>query len=263
MVNDKFSDFKPSNNEEKNQINLLDPDKMPNHIAVIMDGNGRWAKSKGFLDRIIGHKEGTKSVNRIVTACAQLHISALTLFAFSMENWNRPKKEINALMNLLEEYLIKERPTLKKNNVSLIASGRLDMLPKKTISILNETIDITKNNKGLKLNLALSYGGRTEIIDAALKLYDDLLKKKIDINNINERSFSKYFYQPDIHDPDLLIRTSGELRVSNFLLWQIAYTEIYITPVLWPDFSVLELLKAINDYQKRDRRFGRVSSSEV
>lgn len=258
----KFPNYSPASSEEELFIKNIDPKKMPSHIAIIMDGNGRWAKQHGFVSRIIGHRNGTKSVRRIVTACAELGIKALSLYAFSMENWNRPKSEVYKLMELLNDYLINERSTLMQNNVSLIASGRLEMLPDKIGKTLFETIELSKNNSGLKLNLALSYGGRAEIIDAVKKIADSAVNKRIDPAHIDEETFSKYLYHPELPEPDLLIRTSGELRVSNFLLWQIAYAEIYITPVLWPDFSTLDLLKAIEDYQKRDRRFGKVKTSE-
>lgn len=228
---------------------MLDKEKLPKHIAIVMDGNGRWAKKKN-LPRIEGHKEGIKSVRSVVKACVQIGIKYLSLFAFSTENWKRPKEEVNALMELLKFYLEKELPTMKKNNISFKAIGRLNELDKEIQKKLKFTEEETKKNTGLKLILALNYSGRAEIIDAI----NEILKKNE--KSINEKNFLNYLYAPDVPEPDLLIRTSGEMRISNFYLWQIAYTEIYITKVLWPDFRKKHLIKAIKSFQKRERRFG-------
>jgi len=238
--------------EEYKILSEIDPDNLPRHIAIIMDGNGRWAAKRG-LPRIAGHRAGIEAVREVVEACARLKIEVLTLYAFSVENWRRPKDEINALWDLLTEYLAREERTLLENNILLRAIGRLEELPEKVKESIKETMRKTANNSGLKLLVALNYGGRAEIIDAAKKLCRLAKGKNIDIN---EETFSSFLYTEGIPDPDLLIRTSGELRVSNFLLWQIAYTEFWITETLWPDYTKKELFRAIRDYQKRERRFG-------
>ena len=228
---------------------ILDKSKLPKHIAIIMDGNGRWAKKKR-LPRIMGHRAGAKTVKEIVTVCAEWNIKFLTLYAFSAENWTRPKVEINALMRLLKRYLIKEYKNLQKNNIKLTAIGRIEELPDFAKAELKKVIKLTSSNTGLNLNLALNYGGRAEIVDAI----NLIIREKL--SNINEEIFSKYLYTNGLPEPDLLIRTSGEMRISNFMLWQSAYTEIWITKTFWPDFRKKDLLKAILDFQKRDRRFG-------
>ncbi|MFP4382125.1 MAG: polyprenyl diphosphate synthase [Candidatus Sumerlaeia bacterium] len=238
----------------------LNREKMPGHIAIIMDGNGRWAKEHGFRRRAKGHEAGITSVQEAVENCARLQINALTLYAFSRENWQRPKEEINALMRFLRKFLIDERPRIEKHDIRLIASGSLDDLPEAPREALDETMRLSKDNKGMTLNLALSYSGRQEIVDAAKKLAGRVRAGQLEPENIDIGMFGEELYSPDIGDPDLLIRTSGEFRISNFLLWELAYTEIHITPVLWPDFRKVHLLEAILDYQKRDRRFGKVSS---
>ncbi len=220
-----------------------------------MDGNGRWAQRRG-LPRWAGHKAGTKSVRVVVEACRELGIEVLTLYAFSIENWKRPKKEVNLLMNHLKEFLEKEKDALNRNDIRLTAIGRLEELPESVRQKLEETIEATKANRGLILNLALSYGGRQEIVDATRRIAEDIVKRRQSPSQIDEQIFSKYLYTADLPDPDLLIRTSGELRVSNFLLWQISYTEVYITPKHWPDFRKRDLIKAIGEYGKRQRRFG-------
>ncbi len=227
-------------------------ENIPEHIAIIMDGNGRWAKQRS-LPRIAGHREGINSVREIVQTCGEIGVKILTLYTFSSENWRRPRQEVSALMRLLLVTINREVEELNRKNVRLMVIGDINALPEKPRSGILAGIERLKSNTGLILNLALSYGGRQEIIEAVKKIC------KEGKNNITEREFSKYLYTADIPDPDLLIRTSGELRLSNFLLWQLAYTEIYITDVLWPDFRREELLKAIRDYQKRERRFGRVS----
>lgn len=229
----------------------IDKNKVPKHIAIIMDGNGRWAKKRG-LPRVVGHRKGVKVVKEIVRACGKLDIKVLTLYAFSVENWKRPKFEVNALMNLLKIYLRKELEELMDNNVKMIATGRIDELPKTALEELKYAIKKTSLNTGLILNLAINYGGRTEIVDAV----KEIVNNKVDCNDINENLFSKYLYTADLSEPDLLIRTSGEMRISNFMLWQIAYTEIWVTDILWPDFKPKHLVEAIKNYQTRERRFG-------
>lgn len=230
---------------------MIEKRKMPEHIAIIMDGNGRWAKQKN-LPRIEGHRAAIEAVRATVEAAAKLKIKYLTLFAFSTENWKRPKEEVKALMELLKIYLDKELPTMQKNNISFNFIGRIEELEKTVQDKLKYTKKMTKNNKGLKLYLALNYSGRAEILDAIKKLLKNKAKK------IDENIFSKYLYDPKLPEPDLLIRTSGEMRISNFFLWQLAYTEIHITNVLWPDFRKKDLMGAIKDFQKRERRFGGV-----
>jgi undecaprenyl diphosphate synthase len=236
----------------------IDKEKLPRHIAIIMDGNGRWAK-KQSLNRISGHIKGVDAVREAVTACRELGIKVLTLYALSTENLRRPKDEVTALMGLLKDYLLKEREEMIKNNIRLCAIGRLEDLPLDVQDILQETIQKTQKCDGMILNLALSYGGRSEILHAIHGIISDLQKGKIRPEEINVQRFSQYLWTWGIPDPDLLIRTSGEFRISNFLLWQIAYTELYITETLWPDFDRKELLKAIADYQSRERRFGLTS----
>ncbi len=236
----------------------IDKEKLPRHIAIIMDGNGRWAKKKN-LNRISGHIKGVDAVREIVTACRELGIKVLTLYAFSIENWRRPKDEVAALMGLLMEYLFKEREEMVQNNIRLSAIGRIEDLPLEVQNTLRETSKKTEQCDGMILNLALSYGGRSEILHAVQGILSDFKKGKIKPEEINLQRFSQYLWTRGIPDPDLLIRTSGEFRISNFLLWQIAYTELYVTETLWPDFDRKELLKAIADYQSRERRFGLTS----
>lgn len=245
---------------EKNRLGMeaIDRENLPHHIAVIMDGNGRWAKKK-MLNRISGHIKGIDTVKEVVRTCRELGIKILTLYAFSVENWKRPKEEVSALMGLLKEYLQKETAEMLKNNIRLCALGRLQDLPPDVQSILSETIKKTEHCEGMILNLALSYGGRSEILHAVQALLLDVQKGKITSEEITFQRFSKYLWTQGSPDPDLLIRTSGEFRISNFLLWQIAYTELYVTDTLWPDFDKSELLKAIADYQSRERRFGMTS----
>jgi len=236
----------------------IDKEKLPRHIAIIMDGNGRWAKKKS-LNRISGHIKGVDTVREVVTACRELGVKVLTLYAFSIENWRRPKDEVTALMALLKEYLLKEREEMIQNNIRLRAIGRLEDLPLDVQDTLRETMKKTEHCNGMTLNLALSYGGRSEILHAVQGIISDFKKGQINPHEINLQRFSQYLWTWGIPDPDLLIRTSGEFRISNFLLWQIAYTELYVTETLWPDFDRKELLKAIADYQSRERRFGLTS----
>jgi undecaprenyl diphosphate synthase len=233
----------------------LDSKKLPQHIAVIMDGNGRWAREKG-RPRIFGHRAGIESVRDIVKACSQIGIEYLTLYTFSRENWKRPKTEVSSLMKMLRDLLRKEVRELDENDVRIAAIGRISDLPDFVQAELSRAIEKTRDNKGLTLVLALSYGGRAEIADAASKIAKEAYEHRLEPEKIDEELFAQYLYAPDIPEPDLLIRTSGELRVSNFLLWEIAYSEIWVTDLLWPDFRRSELFKAIADYQKRERRFG-------
>jgi undecaprenyl diphosphate synthase len=228
---------------------------IPRHIAIIMDGNGRWAKERG-LPRIKGHEEGAKAVRACVEGCGELKVEFLTLYAFSAENWQRPKNEVFALMRLLERFLKEKTAELVENNVRLQAIGRLTELPEACQQQLHKSIEQTAENNGLTLILALSYGGRLEIIDGIKSLLHEIALGHIDPAMIDVEMFSKHLYTRYYPDPDLLIRTSGEMRISNFLLWQIAYAELYVTDTLWPDFRRADLLHAILDYQKRDRRFG-------
>jgi len=236
----------------------IDKEKLPRHIAIIMDGNGRWAKKKN-LNRISGHIKGVDAVREIVTACRELGIKVLTLYAFSVENWRRPKEEVMALMGLLKEYLMKETEEMLQNNIRLSAIGRLEDLPLDVQNTLQETMKKTEQCNGMILNLALSYGGRSEILHAVQGILSDYQNGKIKPDEINVQRFSRYLWTRGIPEPDLLIRTSGEYRISNFFLWQIAYTELYVAETLWPDFDRKELLKAIADYQSRERRFGLTS----
>lgn len=243
---------------ERLKQTILKRGKLPLHIAIIMDGNGRWAKKRG-LPRIAGHRAGVKAVKRIVRVAGEIGIKYLTLYTFSVENWKRPKEEVSAIMKLLEQTTRREIDELDKNNVRLITTGRIEELSPRRRNILEKATQRTKDNSGLTLNLALSYSGRIEILDAVKKLAGDVKQDKLKIKNIDENLFSKYLYTKDLPDPDLLIRTSGEMRISNFLLWQTSYTELFITQVLWPDFSVEDFYRAILDYQERERRFGRVN----
>jgi undecaprenyl diphosphate synthase len=233
--------------------------KCPRHVAIIMDGNGRWAGKRG-LPRTSGHSAGVKSVRKVVEAASEVGVEYLTLYTFSIENWNRPKDEVASLMELLSRTTLEELDDLMENNVRLIATGRIDELPVIRRRVLKSAIKKTSRNTGLTLNLALNYGGRTEIIDAVQKVIKDIQKGKLAPKSIDIDKFSSYLYTAGLPDPDLLIRTSGEMRLSNFLIWQTSYTEIYITETLWPDFDKADFLAALQDYIKRDRRFGRVNS---
>lgn len=232
--------------------------EIPKHIAIIMDGNGRWAKQLGE-SRIFGHRQGVNSVRDTVEACGQIGVKFLTLYTFSTENWKRPKNEVTVLMKLLIKALKDETDRLHQNNVRLIATGNLYKLPDRVHKELLDAMEKTKDNKLMTLNLALSYSGRWDIINATKKLMQDYKSGKVDIEDINDNLFSEYLVTKNIPDPDLMIRTGGEYRISNFLLWQLAYTEIYIDSVFWPQFRREHLYKAIEEYQKRERRFGLVS----
>ena len=236
----------------------INPEKLPRHLAIIMDGNGRWAKQKGLL-RTIGHENGTKSVKNTVEACAELGIQNLTLYAFSTENWNRPKFEVETLMKLLISSLKKELATLQKNNIRLNAIGNLTNLPSKVQKELEEVIESTAANTRMTLTLALSYGAREELVQAVKKISDKVKNNIISLDAIDESIINKHLYTHNLPDVDLVIRTSGEHRISNFLLWQIAYAEFYFSEVLWPDFKKEHLYEAILSYQNRERRFGKTS----
>ncbi len=235
----------------------LDVTQLPSHVAIIMDGNGRWAK-KRLLNRIKGHEKGSQTVRTVVRTCRELGIRYLTLYAFSTENWKRPKSEIDALMFLLTQFLRSEKPELIENNIRLRVIGQLNRLPAKVQDSLHETITATQDLTGMDLILALSYGARTEIVEMVQRLAEKIQRRQIEPEFITTDLVAEHLYTRDIPDPDLLIRTSGEMRISNFLLWQIAYSEIFVTPTLWPDFSKAELLQILSDYQQRERRFGTI-----
>ena len=230
---------------------------LPKHIAIIMDGNGRWAQKRG-LPRVEGHRNGIESVRTVVELCGELHINYLTLYAFSMENWIRPKDEVNMLMKYLAWFLKKETPDLQKNNVRLRAIGRLDLLPQEAQEQLALSIETLKNNTGLTLILALSYSSREEITHTVRNLARQVRAGQLDPEQIDEKFLSNSLYTKEYPDPDILIRTSGEMRISNFLLWQISYAELYVTPTLWPDFKEEDLCNALEEFAKRNRRFGDV-----
>ena len=232
----------------------LDPAKLPRHLAIIMDGNGRWAQRQGLI-RTSGHERGADTIRLITTECAKLGLQQLTLYAFSAENWKRPRTEIQFLMRLLKKFLIRERPTLMENDVKLTAIGRLDDLPAPARAELDRSMQMTAGNRGLNLCLALSYGGRTEIVDAARSLAREVAAGRMAPDDIDEQTIASRLYQPG-PDPDLLVRTAGEMRVSNFLLWQVSYAEIYVTDACWPEFDLVQLHKALSAYAGRTRKYG-------
>ena len=234
----------------------LEPSQLPRHVAIIMDGNGRWATSRG-LPRVVGHRRGKESVRAVVEAARRLGIPYLSLYAFSSENWNRPKDEVRALMGLLERYLGSELRKMMRHQIRLLAIGNLEKLPRSVQSALRRAIEATKDNQGMTVVLAVSYGGREEITQAIRAVARDVRSGALDPEAIDEAAVSRYLSTDGIPDPDLLIRTSGEMRVSNFLLWQIAYSELFVTPTLWPDFGEAEFLEALAHFQRRERRFGR------
>ncbi|MDD5130210.1 MAG: isoprenyl transferase [Candidatus Omnitrophica bacterium] len=234
---------------------MQDSLKIPKHVAFIMDGNGRWAQERG-MSRTFGHRQGVERVKEIIRGAGSLGIQAVTFFAFSTENWSRPKSEINVLMRYLDDFLTKEVQALHKNNMRFIVIGRRDPIPKYLQLKIKKVQEKTQHNTGLKVVLALNYGGRQEIVDAAKKFAQEVLNGKTDLKDLDVESFSRYFYAAQIPDPDLLIRTSNEMRISNFLLWQLSYSEFYFSHKCWPDFGLDELKEAIKEYQKRDRRFG-------
>jgi len=241
----------------------LDPARIPAHIAIIMDGNGRWANRRS-LPRIAGHRAGVNAVRDTVETCARLGVSVLTLYAFSVENWKRPRVEVDMLWRLLRLFLRKELQTLQDNNIQLQAIGRLEFLPSKVQDELHSVIGVTAANTGMRLTLAINYSGRAEIVDAVNSIVERARREnRLDSLRVDEETISRSLYTGALPDPDLLIRTSGEMRISNFLLWQIAYAELYVTDTLWPDFTRSELLKAISEYSKRERRFGGLSASHL
>ena len=236
----------------------INTDRLPEHIAIIMDGNGRWARQRG-MDRIFGHHQGVKALREVIEASAELKIGHLTVYAFSTENWGRPDEEVSALMGIMVESLNNETDTLLKNNIRLSAIGDTDRLATDVRNRLMETINLTSGATGLNLIVAMSYSSRWEMTEAAKKLASDISAGRVDPESVTEFNFSSYMATAGIPDPELMIRTSGEMRISNFLLWQMAYTEFYFTDILWPDFGKEELYKAIIDFQKRERRFGKTS----
>lgn len=239
---------------------MQDNPKIPKHVAFIMDGNGRWAKERG-LNRTAGHRQGVQRVKEIIRGASNLGIQIVTFFAFSTENWSRPKSEVNVLMRYLDNFLGREIKVLHENNMRFMVIGRGEPIPKYLQAKIKKAQEKTRGNTGLKVVLALNYGGRQEIVDAARKFAQDVLNKKADLDSLDTQEFSRYFYAADLIDPDLLIRTSNEMRISNFLLWQLAYSEFYFSYKCWPDFGVEELKEAIKEYQKRNRRFGGLSET--
>jgi undecaprenyl diphosphate synthase len=258
-----LTDWLTGDRETQELVALLDPRRIPAHIAIIMDGNGRWANRRG-LPRIAGHRAGVSPVRETVEACARMGVGALTLYAFSVENWKRPRAEVDTLWRLLRFYLRRELPELNRNGVVLRVIGRVDELPGKVREEIDYAEERTRDNGGMRLNLAINYGGRAELVDAINAAVDEARRAgTLDSLRFDEESVSNHLYTADVADPDLLIRTSGEMRVSNFLLWQIAYAELYVTETLWPDFNKTELLRAVLDYQKRERRFGGLGKRAV
>ncbi|MFT5287184.1 MAG: undecaprenyl diphosphate synthase [Planctomycetota bacterium] len=229
--------------------------EFPEHLAIIMDGNGRWAQRRA-LRRVLGHKQGINSVREITTECARMGVKSLTLYAFSVENWKRPSAEVRFLMKLLKEFMVEERPTLMDNEVQLHCIGRLDDIEPDALVELRKTEELTRGNTGMRLRLALSYGGRTEIADGIRAMCEDAQAGKLDPKSIDEESLRAYLYDPETPDPDLLIRTAGEMRISNFLLWQISYSELFVTEKCWPEFRKDELIEALTSYASRVRKFG-------
>ncbi len=250
----------PVTPEEASLLEKLDLTRLPRHIAVIMDGNGRWAQ-KRHLPRIAGHRSGTQSARTTIETCARLKIEALTLYAFSVENWRRPKTEIDFLMALLRDYLRKEMPLIQKNEIRMRFLGRMNELPAGVQKDVHDAMEKTAGNKGMVLCVALNYGGRAEIVDAMNAILSEGNGRGAS-NKVTEEQLSRHLYTEGLPDPDLLIRTSGEMRVSNFLLWQIAYAEIFVTETLWPDFNRARLLEALLEFQKRERRYGGIREGE-
>jgi undecaprenyl diphosphate synthase len=253
--------LKPSGREEAALLEKLDPKRLPGHVAIIMDGNGRWA-GRRHLPRIAGHRAGVKAAREVIETCARLHLPCLTLYAFSLENWRRPEAEVDFLMRLLREYLKRELPSLRKNNIQMRFIGRHHELPVGVRSDIEEAMRLTAQNTGMKLVVALNYGGRAELTDAFNALLEYARADGSPDFRVDEATIASHLYTAGLPEPDLLIRTSGEMRVSNFLLWQIAYAEIYVTETLWPDFSRVRLLEAFVDYQKRERRYGGLGSGQ-
>ncbi len=258
----KLLEALPPGDRDRELALSLDPARLPAHIAIIMDGNGRWAQRRG-LPRIAGHKVGVSTVRSVVEDCVQLGIPALTLYAFSAENWKRPRTEVELLWRLLRYYLRREIDDLQRNNIRLQSIGRTEALPDRVYEELRDVERATAHNTGMRLTLAINYSARHELVDAVNSLIDEArIAGKLADLAVTENMISRRLYTADLPEPDLLIRTSGEMRVSNFLLWQIAYAELYVTETLWPDFNRTELLKAIVDFQKRERRFGGIGAAE-
>ncbi|HEX2775011.1 MAG TPA: isoprenyl transferase [Candidatus Acidoferrales bacterium] len=253
--------LKPANAEEADLLGKLDLKRLPQHLAVIMDGNGRWAERR-HLPRVAGHRAGVKAAREIIESCARLKLPYLTLYAFSLENWRRPQAEVDFLMRLLREYLKRELPAIHKNNIRLLIIGRAEQLPEGVRKDIEHGMQMTARNTGMKLVVALNYGGRAELVDAFNAMLEHIRSNGLSAFQADEQTISEHLYTAGLPDPDLLIRTSGEMRVSNFLLWQIAYAEIYVTETLWPDFSRARLLDALVDFQKRERRYGGLNASE-
>jgi undecaprenyl diphosphate synthase len=247
--------LKPANAEEAASLGKLDLKRLPQHLAIIMDGNGRWA-GRRHLPRVAGHRAGVKAAREIIESCARLKLPYLTLYAFSLENWRRPQAEVDFLMRLLREYLKRELPSIHKNNIRLLIIGRSEQLPEGVRKDIEHGMQMTARNTGMKLVVALNYGGRAELVDAFNAMLEHVRSNGLSAFQADEQTISEHLYTAGLPDPDLLIRTSGEMRVSNFLLWQIAYAEIYVTETLWPDFSRARLLDALVDFQKRERRYG-------
>ncbi len=243
--------------DKKELLSKIDKKRLPHHVAIIMDGNGRWAKQRHF-PRIEGHRRGIKSVRDTVEGCCEVGVKALTLYAFSLENWQRPASEVSALMKLMEKFLYDEIPEMNENRVRLILTGRTERLPDRVLEAMEVAQKATQDNTKLILNLAFNYGSRTEILDAVNGIIRDIKSGEILSTEVTEKSIAQRLYAPYLPDPDLLIRTSGEQRISNFLLWQLAYAELWFTEILWPEFRREHLYQAIIDFQKRERRFGRV-----
>lgn len=251
--------LKPRTREEAELLAKLDPKNLPRHLAVIMDGNGRWAERR-HLPRVAGHRAGVKTAREVIETCAHLKVPCLTLYAFSLENWRRPLAEVDFLMRLLREYLKRELPRIRKNNIRLLVIGRSAQLPEGVRKDIEHAMHLTARNTGMKLVVALNYGGRAELVDAFNALLDRVRFNGLSAFQADEQTISEHLYTAGLPDPDLLVRTSGEMRLSNFLLWQIAYAEIYVTEILWPDFSRARLLEALLDFQKRERRYGGLGS---
>jgi undecaprenyl diphosphate synthase len=254
--------LKPDNREEEELLAKLDVKRLPEHVAVIMDGNGRWAERR-HLPRVAGHRAGVKSARDVIESCAKLKLPYLTLYAFSLENWRRPQAEVDFLMRLLREYLKRELPTIHKNNIRLLVIGREEDLPDAVRKDIENGMRLTARNTGMRLVVALNYGGRAELVDAFNAMLERVRTNGLSAFHADEKTVSEHLYTAGLPDPDLLIRTSGEMRVSNFLLWQIAYAEIYVTETLWPDFSRARLLEALVDFQKRERRYGGLGSGRA
>jgi undecaprenyl diphosphate synthase len=257
---DTFADVIQKGSREELLLRQIDPARLPRHIAIIMDGNGRWARRRR-RPRLVGHRAGARAAREAVETCARLGIDILTLYAFSTENWKRPEEEVGGLMNLLKEFIDRELDEIKRNNVRIRTIGRIDELPRDVRRKVIRAIEETAGNTRMVLNVALNYSGRRELVDAFRSLYQEALRKGWPPEQINEDALGRHLYTADLPDPDLLIRTSGEMRISNFLLWQIAYTELFITETLWPDFHQADLLAAIIAYQHRERRYGGIDST--